>query len=509
MTIEFRCVNPQCHKLLIGPDDWTGCQITCPLCGTAQPVPADPESDMIPFADDPPAPAAGEAQVVCVECGQSSPPTAVACSLCGRPLRCPVTTPAPQTRQPAPTVTPRPIAQGSILVDGLRSITYAMTNRSSIFKLTAVFAGMYIAYQFGFTLLLVLARGSLGGKIVVLLVSLGASVVMGGYLLRFYLDCTIGGLEAAEQAPDIPPFNMDEILRTGLKGLAMVLVYVVPVVTIPLLPVGYLALAYTNDYRAMNPLRAVRVAAKCPGSLAAVWLVLIVLVFVAGVLLFLLAMSMGILGGIMPGGAGIFKLILVVVLTGLLATSVSVTFYCMCFHCFGVLGRHRPAVLDAMSEPGSPVVSGAFIAVGAVLAIMGLIVAARRLMPNTSQAHTGYEQRRLAGRFGDPEDAIPADVKQRFRKLEIALKDYAARRRDYPAHLEELVTEGLVQSGDIRADSGSSKQFGYVPRAHGLSQILLYHPDTEPDGLRVVLLNGGILKRVGPEEFQERMRANR
>lgn len=505
MSVEFRCANPQCHKLLTGPDDWTGRQIHCPLCGTAQPVPAPQESDTIPLADDPPA--AGQAQVVCVECGQSSPLTAVACSLCGRPLRRAATTPPPQTRPPTPAPMPRPTGQPNILVDGLRSVVYAMGNRSSIFKLTAVFAGVYIAYQFGFTLLLVWARGSLGGQIVVLLVALCASVLMGGYLLRFYLDCAIGGLEAAEQAPDIPPFDMDELIRTGLKGLAMVVVYVVPVVTIPLLPVGYLALAYTNDHRALNPLRAARAAAKCPGGLAAVWLVLILLVLLAASLLFLVVMAASVLVGVLPGGVGLFKLVVLVILTGFLAASVAVTFYCMCFHCFGVLGRHRPAVLEVMSEPGIPAVSGGFIAGGAVLAIVGLVIAAPRPKPTVSQGGADYEQRRRARLYRnlDREDGIPGDVRRRLKKLELGLNLYMDQYREYPASLNELVTAGFVQPGDTRVDDRSFKLFGYIPSAHGRSAILLYHPDTESDGRRVVLLNGGIIKKVGPDEFQERV----
>ena len=330
MTVEFQCTNPRCHKLLIGPDDWIGREITCPLCQTTQPVPAPHAIEAIPLPDDP-----------------SSPDAA-------------------------------PAERPSILLDCFRSVPYAFSNWSSILRLSAAVTAASIVCQIGLTVLEFGVRGSIVGKIAVLLAFLCGLVFFAGYFLRFCLDCLLGSLRGDKRAPDSPALNPVVLFHIGLRSLAMTVVYVVPVVTIPVMPLGYLALAHTNDHRALNPFRAFRAAAQCPGGLAAMWLAMILLAVPFAVVAVLGWLLVALLLAPVLSRGGCFSDLVLATVAGLLIGFFTVTFHCVCFHCFGALARHRRTLIDIMSRPGSPVVSGAFIAGGVVLAIVELILLTQR-----------------------------------------------------------------------------------------------------------------------------------
>lgn len=382
MTIEFRCVNPECQKLLSGPDDWPGREIHCPACGTPQAVPAAQEPAPIEMANEPPAPAAEG--VVCPECRQMVAAGAASCPACGTVLYLPdAVTPPPTIHRAGADETPQDY---NVLVECLRSAPYAFSNWSSIFKLVGFFVLIYLAFYFGSPFLLLWIVGPMAVKLLAMLIVLSFWVTVGGYFLRFYVDCALGGLERLEQAPNIPDFNPRELFMTGLRGLAMTVVFVLPVVTIPLLPLGYLSLAYNNDHRAFNPLRAFHAATKCPGALAGLWLVIICLFLLTIGLVFLVFLVMGVLATTALAGGGCFTAMLLVLLTGLLLAFIMVTFSCMCFYCFGILGRHRPATLEVLSKPGTAGVSAACVCGGVVVSIVVMIQLGAWLKPSAEAA---------------------------------------------------------------------------------------------------------------------------
>jgi hypothetical protein len=214
-----------------------------------------------------------------------------------------------------------------------------------------------------------------------LVVSAVMNLVWGGYFLRFYLDCTISSLEGAESAPEVPSFQIGEFLKTGLKGVGITAVYVLPLVTLPLLPVALMALAYTGDGRAFNVLHVARAALRRPGALLLLWLAMLVFLAltVVGVLVAATAaaaVAVPIAG--IRGVGGFFARLALIVAYAVVLGELMILFYCACFRSFGLLGKHYPQTLERISKPSTPMLSVVFIVLGLATSAVILSFVAQR-----------------------------------------------------------------------------------------------------------------------------------
>lgn len=313
--IHFPCTNPGCGKVVKAPDGTAGEPARCPSCGAVQRVPGAEPSDVEHGARGP-----------AVGAGTSAGQTGAAATRGARAMS----------------------------RDCAKALAYGASNIKTIARLVFWSLVLWTLLQL-FQLLMwailnVVALGSVAPYIA--LARALAIVMLGGSFLRFYLDCVTGSLDGLNELPDVPEFELRESFRMGLKGLAVLLIYVVPVLTIPLLPVGLLALGYTADARGFNVLRVGRAAVKRPGALALLWLFLLVwgaaLVAGCGLVVWLFrAMAAGLLSG-QPG----FGSLLLTLSTGAVATValavVFHTFVVAMFRCIAMFGRHCPDVLDVL-----------------------------------------------------------------------------------------------------------------------------------------------------------------
>jgi len=195
------------------------------------------------------------------------------------------------------------------------------------------------------------------------LIALVLNATVGGYYLRFALDCVIGSLEGSDQAPNLPEFRIAELFLTGLKGMGIYLVYILPVVTIPLLPLGLLGLGYANDGRAFNLLWAAKAAAKRPGQLLLLWLMLLLWGGLAYVGCSLLTLAVIAAAAAAMVTAGCFVMLLVFAVGMLVVSVVAWMFICVKFRCIGMLGRMNPVLTDMM--PAEPSIGASMIYLGA------------------------------------------------------------------------------------------------------------------------------------------------
>ena len=86
--------------------------------------------------------------------------------------------------------------------------------------------------------------------------------------MRFYLEVILATLVKTGRAPDAPDPSFGRSYGAGCRGLLLMLVYVTPVVTLPL---GLLALAHTSDERCLDARWALRIARKHAGKLLLIW----------------------------------------------------------------------------------------------------------------------------------------------------------------------------------------------------------------------------------------------
>ena len=465
MPIEIRCDNPACGKVLSVADDCAGWQIQCPLCHTAVTV-------------------------------------------------------------PQPVVVPN----GAFRVNLGEVFRYALSAWSGLAKPAVVFS--LVTGTLGLVVIVVLDR-RLGGDLDwvpslwagMICDYLIVTILLGGYFLRCGLHNALATREGMDQPGDAPPIGAEEIIVTGVKNLALLAVYVLPVVTLGLLPMALLALAHTDDARAYDVARIARAAARRKTAMVRVWLCVAPVLLAAVALLigmsWLTAKAIVFLGDF--GWTGLLPVLLV------LAPAVSIACLLLparaVFRIVGLLGRHDPQLLEELSAPSRAHVWGGSLATG--LAVSALVVLGAR-------AVVGPVWPPPPNRPADRPPSGPADVisgyydnlfkaKKRaealrpttsLHSLHQALVMYAAGHGGrFPQSLETLVGDDLIGRGALYPyPKDRQLTFGYVPGLSTYSpgqSIVVYEPTPNFEGRRQVLCVNGHIASLAEADFQQRLAAQR
>lgn len=357
MPIRFTCSNTTCGHKMRAEDNLAGKRVRCPRCRAIQTVPAERAPQTSPASG-----AAGA--ILCPDCGTTFPARAMLCPRCGW---------VNSSLQPAlpagplpPGAAPPAASIGPLAADCRKAIAYGLSNFRSIVVLVLCFLVVYMAVHFVLNAFgSVLWFTGLGNLI---MVALGAAVQVsvGGYFLRYYLDVVISSLEGDDQAPNLPEFRISELLATGVKGLGLLVVYVTPIVTLPLLPLGLLAAGYSDDNRCFHVLWALRAARKHPRRLAVLWAFMLLWLTLSFASTYGLMLVSGIVAGAVAAAGGGAPLLAFLIMLGavILAAPIDVMFTCVLFRCIGMLGRHDPALLEMLPESDNPWVAAGFVLAG-------------------------------------------------------------------------------------------------------------------------------------------------
>jgi hypothetical protein len=206
------------------------------------------------------------------------------------------------------------------------------------------------------------------------LVSVATSLVLGGYFLRYFLDVLYNSVGKVDQPPDVPGFKLKELFVTGLKGWGILVVYILPIVTLPLLPLGLLALAVTDDGRAYNLRWAFVQAWRSRNPLTVLWGMMILWTLLAAALAVVVYLSFhfamayfetaDIAGGFIQFGLAILRGMGLVAVGGLWMTAI--------FRCAGIMGRHFPAIVESLPEKENPFASLGWLFAGVMLSLASL-----------------------------------------------------------------------------------------------------------------------------------------
>ena len=339
MPIRFPCANPQCGFELVISARAGASEVRCPNCGLVQ---AAPKVEVPAPPRDAPA----------------SPPGAA---------------PAGRRRGREDLLEEEPARDLGLVGDALRSILFAIRSLPRMLLLILVLLGGKTLYDTCFGGLAFILSTMCFLPILAPLVAGVAWYAMIGFVLRYYLDVSLAALERVGAAPSVPRLGLGALFEYGMTGLAVLVLYVLPVVTLPLLPLGLLALAWSDDARGLDVLWAFQAARRFPGALGRLWAVLAlwcgVLAAAAGVLSWgvgaatarLIHASGGRTGGLILASA-------VAVLGALAMALVACVLLFVLFRCAGLLGRHCPEVLETLPEkPPSHWVLGGMVLAGIVL----------------------------------------------------------------------------------------------------------------------------------------------
>lgn len=392
MAIEFPCQNPQCGKKMKAPAGTAGRKARCPLCKTVQviPAPAPPpppeppavDDSLLGFSDEDLAEESAEPSLAgadrCEDCGAEMG-GAILCPNCGwiRPDAAGEPLPAqkhaladdePGTARAAP----ESLASGC-----LRAIFYGTSNFRSLLKLVFYSLILFIAlYMIMYGMVLMACMGILG-LLVFGAVMVACSLTFWGYFLRFYLDCSLSSLEGVNVAPDVPEFDFKELFFVGLKGLGVACVYIAPVITLPLLPLGLLAWAHSADHRAFDLRWSFRAAVRKPGALALTWVFILLWGVVGYVAVWLASLLAGLLvaaiGSMFGGLLGVLVVLAIQIFPMMVVAALYHMFNSMIFRCIGMLGRYHSDLLELPPENTSPGVAAGFITGGVLVTIVEFV----------------------------------------------------------------------------------------------------------------------------------------
>lgn len=316
MTIDFSCENPECGKQYHVADSMAGKRVRCTRCQTVMIVPAGMG---VPLA------------------AQDDTPD---------PLRA-----ASRRTGPPPTPDRRAGSLGRMAAGCLRAPIYGLSNRRSFLTLALYLAGISFVVQVVILYLSILTAllGSGGMMLLLLIVSAVAGLAIGGYVLRYYMDVVISSLEDTDQAPDVPSLPISELVLLGFKGMLVGLVYSLPVITILLLPLGLLALAYTNDLRAVNLGWALRAAVKRPVCTLLLYGFLLMWLAAGAAVIFAMVLAAGAMQAAVVHSNFIVRLVVAAV-TSIFLSAAGIMVASVLYRCVGMLGRQVPEVLELLPE---------------------------------------------------------------------------------------------------------------------------------------------------------------
>ncbi len=210
-----------------------------------------------------------------------------------------------------------------------------------------------------------------------LLAGLGVlGVVLGGYGLLVCLSLTSAAVASGGRMETWLRPTVGRVLRTGLLGLAVGVVYVLPVVTLPLLPLAVLILSLAHDGRTFCLRWQLRSAFGYGEGFAILWLMWLigaaVVVAVWTVLNWLAgALAECVVVGMSAPEAAATRAV-VWFLGALVAAVIALVPVCGMARCTGLLARFRPGLLESLPARCRAVVTWGIvlvcILVGAVVA---------------------------------------------------------------------------------------------------------------------------------------------
>ena len=330
----------------------------------------------------------------CPDCGSASPATAISCSLCGRrltvasaPVLIPMgpATPAPKRKRAAADEGVIPLADDDGLIpfadddslvalqdgpplpdasagkvpplpmarppqfqpraavlpsladlprEAFSSVAYGLRNIRALVTLVC------IGLAAEFVVRIIFWRFHIFGPFFQAMCSL---VVWGIYLL-FFRDVIIATTESQEDTPQMPDMDPIGVARSVAHGIGLVMVYIVPVVTLPLMPLGFLAYGFVGDKRAFDLWWAMKSAFRAFGSLIVVWASILLWVLVLGGAVVLI--DVGKFLFIPFSFANLMPLLGLALVSKLIAVVLGYSVFRSC----AMLGRYHPQLLESLPD---------------------------------------------------------------------------------------------------------------------------------------------------------------
>ncbi|MFB3890994.1 MAG: hypothetical protein ACE15C_03115 [Phycisphaerae bacterium] len=303
---------------------------------------------------------------------------------------------APAPVRVLPGLNPETVLFGRFVRGCFKSVVYAFGNFPAllgmVILLMIVGGVLFLAY----TLIVYATHGRFaltmdeftslpGGYGLTFLLAAAIDMAASGFILSFFIDLGYWSATGNDDTPSLMGrTGLARLVLTGLKGFALQMVYVAPIITIPLLPLGILGLCYTGDHRAFDLGWALKAAARRPAQLFVLWMVVLLYIVVSVIPIVLtVVIGLTILHSVGASGLG-GGLLLMIVGALMIAVIVAIIMVigAIMFRCAGLLGWHYGELLKMIPERRQVAVPIVCLVIGLIVTIAGEIiwsgVAARR-----------------------------------------------------------------------------------------------------------------------------------
>ncbi|MBI5724203.1 MAG: hypothetical protein HZA50_09620 [Planctomycetes bacterium] len=489
------------------------------------------EPETVGFADEPPVQAASAAGpptdgagsaggiIYCPECGRLMREDKVVCPECGWVRGAPVSaggSPRPAAAAPpTPWHQPQPLSPVGLAAECVKAVKYGASNYTSVAVMVGYSIVLIYILQTAFFFILAILMFSAVGLMLTPVVLLFMFVLLGGYYFRFSLDCIVSSLEGTDLAPDPPALNFSSLWTTGWRAVGICLIYVLPVVTLPLLPLSLLALGYSNDNRCFSVAWAFRAAMKKPGHLAMLWLVLLLWIVIMTIGVGLVQFAVGLVLAMVKAGTGSGFVVFMVSIPGnILIAIINYVFIAVIFRCIGLLGRCCPELTDMLPEQVGAGATAGYVSAGLAASVLASVATAAILAFATGT--TFWDRLSHYTASGQYSAATSDTSRMRLAGVGNLITTYSfdpAHLGQFPRNLAEL--ENLTPDKTIFESPGMrGSKFVYIPGQFQSEKtennILLYDPAVyyDPDrDMKVinVLLVGGDVDSIPAGELIGRL----
>ncbi len=455
------------------------------------------------------------------------------CPACGERLRvpaarrqpsaAPVERPAAAPSKPGPPVPPveaseRRGSAGALAGDCVAAFLYALRALPQIVVILLIYA-VFAIPAVGVGVLLCL--GGLSSTPVILLIVIAVLVGLPvlGYLLRYHLAVLATTMDGETDPPPRPKWAYGEQMRVGLLGMGMGMVYAVPILTLPLAPIGWLFFARTTDGRGCSLFRAARASLLQPGRYllllgfllvwcAVMWLAQWAVEFATG-------FTMGYLGAEFGAVMALNDYLIMAVVGSmgfLIHQALSLLLGVTIARATGRFGFHQPEVLDLVPARPNAGITAAY-AVASMAVTVALAVALAVVLAEPLKNWAVRRQQQQAAEAGKRAEQLLVEARQHAETLAKELRAYLAT-HDYnpPGSLEALGKARKLTLEQLRSPGDPRRRYAVGPASDPQvdpDRCFLYDP-TLYHGGKVLLIDGfGVFREVSADSLEEVLRACR
>ena len=412
-------------------------------------------------------------------------------------------TAAPAGAMPRPTsyAPPRAVRSpggGSLFGDCFDAIGYGFKNLGSALTLIILMAVFGVVLQLAINLFgSALAAISPWLGLLAMFAWFFVNMAVSGWMVQFQADIISTSIEGEKEPPPVPQWDWGGQFKISGRALGLACVYVLPIVTLPLMPLGLLAMGRTGDGRAFNLLWAVRSALQRPGQLVLMWVVMLFwmgMAIVGSVIIALLC------GGLLVLSTGVAMKIVAAIVMVLLWYTLAVLSGCISCRCIGRMGYRCPEIVQSIATEPTPGVSLVYVLAGLLLSVgvygaigssMGLSSIAPKSWSRTSGGDgSGGSRGGLSGLVGSSDKSKSDAAQEGLWRVGRAYAEFSVKHdQARPTSLDDLVKEGLLGPSQVCSPNDPAQKYVYenLPSDAAWDSILAYDP-VPIDSERVAVL---------------------